>query len=573
VTTRIRGLILLLSAMVCFAIVATGGLAYTHYAIQYGAHGWSPPEVAFLLHYLLFGATAVLLLGTAFDLAVGRRLTAGFDRLAALSSRSAWSVTTLVSLLVFGLVTVSRYGVLGDTAITDDENVYSFMARTFASGRLYLPSMPEPVRPFFNNHFIINDGKWYGIYFPGHPALLALGERVHLMHWVPTVSAALTVPLTFAVGRRVFGQRAALLALPLLAVSPFFILSSATLLAHSTAGLLLMAFAYATLRALERPERLAWWLAAGIALGWTGLTRPLTAGAFALPWLVLLAMSLRRRAGTRRPWAGAALFCLIGVGSAALLGAYHVALSGDPLTSGYHTFGRITGMSFTQGALKAPAPYPSLFELGYTLARLNFWLFGWPLSLAFLPFFRRTREGIALLLGPAAVVMLFAVTTVPSINVVGPVHYAELTAPLVLVSASGIEELAQWVRTRLDARAGRILALPVAATLCALVLYLPLYVGSLSAMGRVARAPYDLVEGARLDRAVVFVRSLGALEFPPRSWAYFPRNPSPALDDRVLYVRDLGEERNRELIRFLPDRAPYWMGVRNDQLVLVPLAR
>ena len=249
-----------------------------------------------------------------------------------------------------------------------------------------------------------------------------------------------------------------------------------------------------------------------------------------------------------------------------------MALSGDPFTSGYHTLGRIAGLSFTLGALVAPAPYPSLFELGYTLARLNFWLFGWPLSLAFLPFFRRTREGTALLLAPVGVVLLFAVTTVPSINVVGPVHYAELIAPLVLVSASGIEELAQWVRTRLNASAGRILALPIAATLCALVLYLPLYVGSLSAMTRVARAPYDLVEAARLERAVVFVRSLGALDFPPWSWAYYPRNSSPDLTDPVLYVRDLGEPRNRVLIRFMPDRTPFWLGIRDGRLVLVPLA-
>ncbi len=110
-------------------------------------------------------------------------------------------------------------------------------------------------------------------------------------------------------------------------------------------------------------------------------------------------------------------------------------------------------------------------------------------------------------------------------------HYAELIAPLVLLSASGIEELAQWVRTRLNASAGRVLALPIAATLCALVLYLPLYVGSLSAMATVARTPYDLVETARLDHAVVFVRSLGALDFPPGSWAYYPRNPSPGLTD------------------------------------------
>jgi hypothetical protein len=121
--------------------------------------------------------------------------------------------------------------------------------------------------------------------------------------------------------------------------------------------------------------------------------------------------------------------------------------------------------------------------------------------------------------------------------------------------------------------AGRVLGLPLAATLCALVLYLPLYVGSLSAMARVARAPYDLVASARLDHAVVFVRSLGALDFPPWSWAYFSRNPSPGLTDRVLYVRDRGEARNRDLMLFMPDRAPFWMGVQDGQLVLVPLKR
>jgi hypothetical protein len=89
----------------------------------------------------------------------------------------------------------------------------------------------------------------------------------------------------------------------------------------------------------------------------------------------------------------------------------------------------------------------------------------------------------------------------------------------------------------------------------------------------VARAPYDLVETARLDRAVVFVRSLGALDFPPWSWAYYPRNPAPDLTDPVLYVRDLGEPRNRVLMQFMPDRTPFWLGIRDDgQLVLMPLA-
>ena len=572
-TRSAQVLSLFLGAGVCFAVIATAGLAYNHYAIHYGVHGWGVPEIAFLLHYLLFGTFGTIMLAIAFYLASSRRLNGAFDRLGTVSTQSAWRATLLVSGVVFVLITAVRYGLFGNTAITDDENVYAFMARTFAAGQLYLPSLPELVRPFFDNHFIINDGKWYGIYFPGHPALLALGERLHAMRWVPSVAATLTVPVAFKVGRRIFGLRTALIALPLLALSPFFILSSATLLGHSTAAFFLMAFVYSALRVSERPERVGWWLAAGVTLAWAGLTRPVSAAAFALPWLVLLAVRLRRGA-SGHAWLGTALFCLVGAVAVALLAAYQAVLSGDPLTTGYHTFNRISGMSFTQGALLAPPPFPSIFELGYTVARLNFWLFGWPISLAFIPFFRRTRESVALLLGAGAVMLLFAVTTVPSINVVGPVHYAELIAPLVLISASGIEELALWVRGgRLPGGAGRVLALPLAATCCALILYLPLYLGSLRAMAEVARAPYDLVEAARLDHALVFVRTLGALEFPPLSWAYYHRSPSPGLTDSVIYVRDLGEPRNQDLIRFMPDRAPFWMGIQNGRLVLTPIPK
>jgi hypothetical protein len=197
-------------------------------------------------------------------------------------------------------------------------------------------------------------------------------------------------------------------------------------------------------------------------------------------------------------------------------------------------------MSFTLGSLVAPVPFLSLFELA-TPRALNFWLFGWPLSSRSCLLRRTVKASVYCSPRPASSVCGHQRAQHQRGRAV---HYAELIGPIV-PPASGVEELAQWVRARLDASAGRILALPIAATLCAFVLYLPLYVGSLSAMGSVARAPYDLVQSASLDRAVVFVRSLGALDFPPGSWAYVPRNPSPALDDRVLYVRDLGEERNR----------------------------
>ena len=70
-----------------------------------------------------------------------------------------------------------------------------------------------------------------------------------LVRWVPMLSALATAALAFAVARRVFGPRVAILTLAGLVVSPYFVMSSATLLAHSTSALFLMIFVYALLRA------------------------------------------------------------------------------------------------------------------------------------------------------------------------------------------------------------------------------------------------------------------------------------------------------------------------------------
>jgi hypothetical protein len=92
-------------------------------------------------------------------------------------------------------------------------------------------------------------------------------------------------------------------------------------------------------------------------------------------------------------------------------------------------------------------------------------------------------------------------------------------------------------------------------------------------MADVTQAPYDLVESRGLQNALVFVHSLPSMSVAPGSWAYYHRNNSPDLSDRVLFVRDLGPEKDRELMRYLPDRTPYLMQMRQGQLVLQPLER
>ena len=418
-----RPLAAFIGAGLCVGAFWAAGGAAGNYIILYGRHGWAPPETAFLLNFVLLGLPCAGLLTGALAHWCGHRFATGFEQLPAVSRPTARRAAGLVALLIGALVVLTRYGLLGNTAITDDENVYDFMARVWASGHLWAPSPPLPVRAFFENQFIVNDGRWYGIYAPGHVLVLTLGQWLGAIRWVTTVEAALTVLLGWALACRMFGRRAGLLALGLLAVSPFFVLISATMLAHSSAALALTSFAYAAVRVVAAPTATRWWLAAGCALGWAGLTRPLTSTAFAVQWLVLLALAAQR---DRRAARGAALFVLAGVVAVVLFAGYNAAVTGSPFRTGYQVFAEANHFTFTMGSLPAPPPVASLYEFFYSAARLNFWLLGWPVSLVFIPFASRTPAARALALGSLTALLAYAIFLIPSINVVGPVHYGEL---------------------------------------------------------------------------------------------------------------------------------------------------
>jgi hypothetical protein len=158
---------------------------------------------------------------------------------------------------------------------------------------------------------------------------------------------------------------------------------------------------------------------------------------------------------------------------------------------------------------------------------------------------------------------------------VGPVYYAETIVPLVILTASGLERVIVLARAHLGPTrlTHGLIAAPLVATVASLLAFVPFQAASLGLMADVTQAPYDLVESRGLDKAIVFVHSLPSMSVAPGSWAYYHRNNSPDLSDRVLFVRDLGPEKDRELIRYLPDRTPYLMQMRGPELVLVPLQR
>jgi hypothetical protein len=537
-----------------------------NYLMRYGSFIPSRGDVSAKLNLLVFVLPATILAARALA-SWQSGVFAVFDRLP--EFRRTWPWAVAIALVVLTLAAAVRFAVLRSAPVTDDENVYEFQARILASGRLYLDSQPPDVRPFFNNQYVVNNGKWFGLYFMGHPGLMALTFKLGLGEWLGPIEAALTVLLACGSAHLLFGPRAAVLTGALLVVSPFFITLSASHLSQASASLMLSLFLYAVLRLERVPKSAGWWAVAAAALAYAVLIRPQTAATISLPLLVALGGRWWR--GSLRPGSAGPLVAgvVLAVGAAVILSINH-ALTGNGFRTGYHAY-------LDQG-IKWPlpfGPYYTVREMSRALTELNFWLFGWPLSLAFVPFFERRGLAWALAAAPIAVVVGYGLAAVPSVVAVGPVYYGECIVPLVILSASGIERLATVARARVgDGLVARqVLVWPLIATLGALATFVPIQLASLTLMAAIARAPYDLVAEHRLDNALVFVRNLPAFFTQPGAWVYFHRNPQPDLSDRILFVRDLGVERDQILVQYFPQRAPYLMGMRDGKLVLEPLPR
>jgi hypothetical protein len=298
-------------------------------------------------------------------------------------------------------------------------------------------------------------------------------------------------------------------------------------------------------------------------------TRPQSGVLLSLPfWARIAYLVIRGEIRPRWRSALAALVVLL-AGAIAFLGVNH-ALNGSAFQTGYHAY-------WAQGHkwIFPVGAFYTIREISQGLMQLNFWLLGWPLSLVFVPFFRRSGRAWALAAVPVIALVWYGLVAVPSVAAVGPVYYAETIVPLVILTASGLEQGVAFARSRLgESRlAHAVIIAPVAGVVASILAFVPFEAASLRLMANVTQAPYDLVESRGLQNALVFVHSLPSTSVAPGSWAYYHRNNSPDLSDRVLFVRDLGPEKDKELIRYLPDRTPYLMQMQGRDLVLAPLPR
>lgn len=445
----------------------------------------------------------------------------------------------------------------------EDEVAYLFQARTLALGRLTVPS-PEPEESFWTPFVLDHEGRRFGKYPPGWPALLALGVLAGAPWLVNPLLAALSVYLLYRLGRSLYDERTGLLAGILALASPLFLVLSGSYLSHLASLAWLLLFGLWFLWAAQGQSR--WYaLGAGLALGAAFLTRSLTAIAWAVPLAAFgLWQVVRRSPG----WPRYVLPAALGAGAlAALLPLYQWAVTGDPWLNPYLLWWPYDRVGFGPGIGAMPgghSPTYAWINLKQDLGRAATDLLGWP-GLSWLPLAaglvlvpRRRRDWV--LLAPFACLVaayLFYWIGSPA-RLWGPRYYFEGFAGLWLLAAVGlVKGWDQLMNSRpWSAHTRTVLAgvLVVALLSISLGLNMPGRLQEAHGFYGITATQVEPVQKAGLHDALVIVYAERWLEY-----GAMLGNMSPLLDDDVVYARGSNPKMDAEVIARFPGRAVYYL--------------
>lgn len=554
-----------------------------------------------LRRVLIAHQAALLLLAAAWLLREGWRRLPPVHGLPALPGGRF--LPALLALIIFALTVHIAVDVLQGVPHVQDSITYLFQAQTLARGHLAAPAPPLP-EAFEQEFLLVRDGRWFGKYPPGYPAVLALGVLAGAPWIVNPLLATLVAPLLYALARRLApGRRGtALLAAALPLASPFFLFMSGSHMAHPAELVWMLLFMVLVVRIVRAPRAGRAALGAGLALGALFLTRQLSAVAGALPFLgaVLLSLQHARWGGSRTaPTAGRRLpvsrppspvsgllspvlrISLTALPFLLLLLAHQWALTGDPLQDprllfwDYDHVGLGQDIGEGQNAFELAMTPEGLAQIwyhdpsqpprGHSVARglyntqenwlaLERDLFGWlpalTLGLVWLAFLLGARREDWMLLAPFVTLLGAYVFYWADGISYGPRYFYVALPGLLLLTARGARKLARALGPGGTPAVATLLVVLVGG---AYVLNGPNYLEAYRGYNFVSGENLALIEQEAQAPALVFVE-------PGTDWwhygSVFSAN-TPWLDGPIVAARDLGPRANERLRQHFAERRAY----------------
>jgi hypothetical protein len=480
------------------------------------------------------------------------------------------------------VVTWWVWGSLRQIPAYHDEAAYLLQAKLVASGRWTAPGRPLP--EFFEQYHVLVTPVLASKYWPGHSLLMVPGMWLGLPGLVPVLLSGLTGALCFALARRLTNPWVAALAWFFWTTAPGVMHWRASYYSEVTTSALWLVSWWALLDWYETGRRGALLILAA-CVGWSAITRPLTALAFAVPTGIVVL----RRCYARRTWRDLGLALGLGAVLLGLIPLWSARTTGDWRTTPYALYARLYfpfHLDTTEPERALPpdmqrwvGPMQDMVR-AYTLGAfpgalvervrqigVDMW-HGW--RLLFLPFaivglfVLPAGAGYAVATAAFLVLAHLWIAHVPSWSL----YYLEVQPVLAFLTALGVGVTAPRVTRRLGASPTRLIALIVGSAALALA-FLDLRATGRTLANRQAyfRRFATLVQRIPDPQAIVFVR------YSPYHNVHgsLIANEPDLEQAHAWIVYDRGAD-NARLLALAPARVPYLYDETTNTLTALPRA-
>ena len=595
-------------------IILLASLGYLVFTLKPSPGGWG------IVSYLVLGSSGLIMLFTgAFPIigflacklsGFGSRIQQWFETI------PTWILVTTLFLFAFTATNIGSYFIFEHIPHIQDSMDQVFHGKIFLLGKLAAPS-PEP-REFFDFTHMINNGEWYSEYPPGHSFLMSLGHLVHAPWIINPLFGSLCVVLFYFIGKEMFDERIGRLSALLGTFSPFLIFMSSEFMNHATTLFFASLFMLGFVRMVNR-KGIRDGLLCGFAIGYVLIIRPMTAVAIATPYAIYTVVKIIRlfitsicekrskiplnppllKGETNSPFEKGgqggfkklidringfsihsdftrfAIACLVAIiiftAMSGVLLVFNYYTNGDPFTFGYTVrWGKNHDPGFGHSGWGEPhTPHKGFMQTLNNLNALNKYLFELPLPALLFALLSiaspRVKIWDLLLLGSASSLSFAYFFYWFQDWCFGPRFMFESTFAFIILTARGIIALPEIFREMFQAQNMQKIKgiIAILLVLCFCVGFssnLPALVKTYSSNywgvnGKVQKAANSM----GIDNAVIFVKSYYGSVFAENH---------PLLDSGIIYVRDLGDEKNKQIKERFPDRQFY---IANESsIVLYP---
>lgn len=462
-----------------------------------------------------------------------------------------------------------------------DEVAYLFQAKMIAAGHLVLPAPGGAMNTALAYDWIsIEGGKWFSIFPPGWPTVLALGVATGVPFIVNPLLAALGILLSHRFVTRIVSPRLAALVTLLLCVSPWYLAMGASLMSHPLTLVLVLGAWLLLLKG--NGARLLCWFGAGLLMGALFLTRPLE-GVFVGVATGLWAL---RRADLKfmSGWIAVAAYGLGCIVIGALVFPYNQMLTGSALSTPidqyfdllWHKganrlgFGADIGSPDSWGGVdiwRGHSPLEALIAGQFNLKSLNVELLGWATGSLLLLYVhllwgKKTRMDWAMTALIAVTIGAYALYWFNGGFYIGPRYWFMALWPAIFLSARGLQTAAALLGS-IDAEEARerVGMVALVAGALALTAFLPWRASEKYQEFRGFHDGYrTLAASGSVDNALVFVKAGDVGE-----WGSAFTLNSPDLKGPI-FLRDLGPAANAANAARYPGRVVRYVNGRRQSV-------